>query len=148
VAPFDRRSERTLPRRRVAATLRQERQAAVQPSEELVWAERLRTSRGKLDRQRQVVQAATELREVAVLVFLRAPGGACALTKQLDGRSFGERADRILVLAREVQRLSARHDHAHARAGREERGDSRSCFDDLLEVVQDEHEFAVGKMLL
>ena len=59
----------------------------------------------------------------------------------------GERGHRVLLLAREVERLAARDDQAEVGAGRKWAGESCGRVEEVLEVVEEQEEVLVGDVL-
>src|SRR5438105_3106500 len=85
---------------------------------------------GRLERERQVVEAPAELGDRLVRLETRTPG------EQLDRLQLGERWDGVLDLAPDAKKLAARDQELQIRTGLEQRGELGAGVDHLLEVVE------------
>ena len=119
VRPGDSRPQGALARGEVAGAAGQEREALREPFEQRAWGEHLDASGRELDRERQVVEPAADLGHLAVRCELDTHR-ACALVEEGDGVRIAQRQDDVLTLAREMERLAARHEQRQLRAGGDE----------------------------
>ena len=129
-----------------AASVEPPRQAA---SSIAAGARHAAARRGQLDRQRQPVEPAADLRDRAGASSSTKPvaGGPRSRDEQLDRGGVargarrlgqGQRRDRVLVLAVEAQQRPARDQHLQRRRRRRAAGDDRRGRVDVLEVVEHE----------
>ena len=146
VAPLDRRAQRALARRGVARGAGEERQAPVEPGEQLLRIEQREARRRELDRERKPVEPAADLADCR----RRAERGgdrARALDEEDLGVGVPKRLNRVAPLRLDVQRLAARDEHLRVGRAADQRGHRRRGLDDLLEVVE-EHEQALIRDVL
>ena len=146
VAPVDRRPQRALPLGQVPGTTGQERQALREALEDLVGRERLDARGGELERERQVVETAADLRDrlVALEVGLDRLRARQEEADTLVGR---ERRHLVHLLRVHAQRLPARHEQIEVRTRGEQPGNVSRSVDDLLEVVEDDQQRLAGDVL-
>jgi hypothetical protein len=111
--PLDRRSERLLSRPGVAAAP-EEVEALGEPIRDLGRGKHACPCSGQLHRQRQVVQAAAQLRDRLVGLDVRT--GA----EELDCLLRGQRRHRVLDFAGDAQKLAAGHEQTQVGAGGEQ----------------------------
>ena len=153
VAPVDGSAQRLLARRQVPGAARQEREALLEARAHGDRRQQLDARRREFDRQWQAVETAADLgdrrRVLGGHLEVRLDGGG-ALEKQRD--RFGlrgqvgkrrpgsirqvERGHGVLVLAVDVQRRAARHEHLQLRRGRDEARDEGGARDQVLEAVE------------
>ena len=134
VAPRDRAAQGLLPSRKVARARRQQPEPIAQPAEHRLGSQDPDPRRGELDRQRQAVEADADLgdrRRVLVRDLEPGPHRPSALDEQRDRLVLGElrqrrkvgrvrqaeRRNRVLLLARHLQRASAAGQDGEVRAG-------------------------------
>ena len=87
-------------------------------------------SSSKLDRERQIVETSTEIRD---LVVARKPRAGA---KEILGRVLRKRRHLILDLALQPQQLAARHQQAEIAARAQQQGELDGRVDHMLEVVE------------
>ena len=155
VAPRDRAAQGLLPSWKVACARRQQPEPIAQPAEHRLGSQDPDPSRGELDRQRQAVQADADLgdrRRILVRDLESGPHRPSTLDEQRDRLVLGElrqrrkvgrvrqaeRRNRVLLLARHLERASAAGQDGEVRAGGEELVHRRPRPEHLLEVVEDE----------
>ena len=146
VAPVDRAAQRLLAARDVARAGAEEVEPAREAVEDRGGGEDLAAGGGELDRQRQAVEARADLLDQPLVVLAeREPrvDGAGAALEQRDRGLGGERAERQLVLGREPQRGAARDHDLRARRGGQQAADLARRVEQLLEVVDDDEQFAL-----
>ena len=97
VAPLDGRAQRLLPVRRVAGAAGEQVEALREPLDDLLWCQRFHPRRGQLEREREPVEAARDLRHVLVRLEARFELTR-ALREQLNRVLEREHGHRILVL--------------------------------------------------
>ena len=102
----------------------------------------LHADRSELDCERQIVEPVADLGH-RVVQLKPGPDGARPGQEQVDSIVVRERRHRVLLLAREVQRLAARDQEIEVRARSEELGESRRRADEVLEVVEEDQHRAV-----
>ena len=147
-APVDRRAHRPVAHRRIPRAARERVETGVEQPQQLSGRERPKPRRGQLDRQRQ------PLEPVADLVKLGAVGiDPCARGRRSGGEqpAGGVPVQRVDVedpFGAQPKQTPARHEHGQARSSIEQRGDLRCAVDEVLEVVEDEQELAVSKLLV
>ena len=143
VAPVDGLPQRLLSRREIARPAREESEALVEPLAQHTRRECSDPRSGELDRERQSVDAATDLDEV-VLVRLRPRERRLeelrALDEELDRLGLAEGRDREDVLARDVEHRPARDEDRQARRPRDQLGVERGCPSQVLRVVHHEQQ--------
>ncbi len=103
MAPFDRRTQRSLPFGQVDGTARQQWQRLVEALQQGDGRQELRPRRSQLDREREVVQAPADRCDRLVGSEV-APGGGCAAHEELDGGFVRQRLDGQLSLGAQVKR--------------------------------------------
>ena len=135
MAPLDRGPQRLLAGRRIARTARQQRQAAFQPSEQLLGREHPDARCGELDRERQPVEATADLGDVLVELETGAHR-AGTLREHRYGVALRQRRHLVLVLCRDSKRGATRHEQAQVGTSCEELGHGRRSRQELLEVVE------------
>jgi hypothetical protein len=135
VAPFDRRAQRSLPLGQIDRAAREQRQRRVQALQQCGGRQKLRPRRGKLDRERQVVQAPAH-RCNRLVGGESAPGACCAADEEFHGSFERKRVDRQLALAAQMQRPTRGGQHGHL--SHEELGDDLGHPLEMLEVVEHE----------
>ena len=162
VAPADRRRESALARRRVARTGGEEVRFPFEAREDLGRREQLRARGRELDRERQSVEPAADLRDFRCAGRVELETGIdrlrprreqpqrVGLNERLE-RKVGVRGvegrHRILALRREPQRRAARGQDPQARGRGEQIADEGRSREDLLEVVQDEEHSLLAQVL-
>ena len=142
VAPFDRGMQRALAPWDIVRTAGQERQSFLQTLEDLVRRQRDHAGGSQLDRERQVVQAATDLRDHPGRSEV-GNGRSRACVEQLDCLLLDERRDGVLLLAGHVQRLPAGDEDVQIRAGSDQFSKARAGLYDLLKVVKEKEQMLV-----
>ena len=138
--PLDRRAKRVLARFRIAAAF-QEIEALGEPVQDLRRGEHTGASRGELDREREVVEAATELDRRVVRIE------PAALTEKRYSLRLGERRHGVVDLAAHAEQLAAGHEQVEVRADLDERGEVGCDFDDLLQVVEQEQQLPLADVV-
>ncbi len=164
VAPVDQRAQRLLPRERRAVAARQQPETVVQAGGNGLDADRAHARGGELDRQRDAIQPVADLRDVRGVVLgqvKRRLRGDRALDEKPCGVRLGdfrkrgfalrigndERRQRIRRLAANVQPLAAGRENLYARQRLQQfRCEFRAGVDQMLAVVEDEQQPAVGAM--
>ena len=115
VAPLDRRAQRLLARRHVTGPARGELESAGQHRAQLRHGHLTRSRSSELDRERQAVEAPTDLANVLGRME-RAPTGTRALEKQWHRLLVeGQGRDVELVLAVDPEWTAARHEELEIR---------------------------------
>ena len=148
VGPVDRVAQRLVPLQRRAAAPGEQLEALIEPRDQILGGQRPHARRGQLDRERDPVEATTELRDRArvaigerevalrVLRAIHEQPHRVRSREHLERRvraGEAERRDRDDLLARDRQALPARREHHHpraalARSGRRRRAAaSRRC---------------------
>ena len=155
MAPADRRVERLLARRTPAAA-REEPEAVVEPVDDLTGREVRDLRRRQLDGQGDPVEPTTDLRDIT------RHGGGHGERGVHERRSRGEELRRLRILrrtghepewpyrvhllARHLERFTARRQDRHRRAALEHLVDERRAgVDHVLTVVDDEQHLAFGQ---
>ena len=146
VRPFDRCAQRALAVRRVARAAREERESLLEPLEQLARGKGLHASRGELERERQVVEAAADFRDclvdLEVGLHRTRPRG-----EEADRLRVRERRNGVCLLGGEAERLAARHEQLERRAAREDIRELVSRREHVLEVVEEKKQLLVGDVL-
>ena len=139
IAPFDRPTQGSLALRKVTSAAGQKREALVDSCEELLRREDFDSRGREFQRKRQVVQPPADLgnRVLGREARLHRSGSG---DEEADCFLVLERRHRILLLAREAQRLAARDEQVEPSACGEKIGQLARCIHDLLEVVEQEQE--------
>ena len=163
VAPVDRRAERLLAGGQVARAAGEEVEALLEPGEQRLGREQLRTRGGELDRERQAVEADADLgdrRRVRVRdreVGLHGPGALdeerdrVVLRERRRARAGGPgRAGRAAEPGTRARRRGGAGARLVAssfrcRRGREQVGERGRRFEEVLEVVEHEQEPLLGE---
>src|SRR6185437_6453897 len=101
--------------------------------------ERDDTGGNQLDRERQVVQPATDLRDRPVRLEV-GNRGSRARVEELDCLLLDERRDRVFLLAGHMQRLPAGDEDVQIRARCDQLSNARAGLYDLLEVVKEKEQ--------
>src|SRR6266508_4597862 len=117
----------------------EKRQRTIEPLQEHLRAEELRSRCGELDRERQAVEVAADRFDARV----RRKGPADptgSFDEQRHRIVRGQRLERVLALPREPQGCPARDEHAQSVGGGEERPEVRRSRKQVLEVVEQEQE--------
>ena len=140
VAPGDRGAKGQLARVGVSSALEQV-QPLGQALKNLRRGEHAGASGSQFQRKRQVVESTAELGDRLVRLEPR------ALAEKLDRLRLREGRDRILDLAVDPQQLPARDHQLQVGAVLEQRAELRRRLDDLLEVVEQQEEVALGDVL-
>ncbi len=94
---------------------------------------------GQLDREGEAVEAATDRVDGLVGCDL-APDGLCPLDEEVHGVGRRERVERVLALAGDPKRASARHENAQPSRAREEAAHGGCSVQQVLEVVQEQQD--------
>ena len=143
MAPLDRGAQGALSLGSVPCAAGQERQPLLEALQDLCRGERLDPCGGELEREWEVVEAAADLGHCLVRdeVGLDRP---CPGAEELDALFVDEREHRVFLLPADVERLATRHQHTEVRAGAENSCDIGRCFDDVLEVVEQQEQLLVG----
>ena len=146
VAPVDGCAEGALAFGQISGAAGQKRQALLEPLEDLPGRECLHARGGQLEREGQLVEAATDLRDglVGPEVGLDRP---CSGQEEADALLVDEGRHRVLLLAPDVQRPPARHEHVEVGTGGEQAGDVGGRRDDLLEVVEEQEHRSIGDVV-
>ena len=144
VAPLDRRAQRALALRGVARTSGEERESHIEPLEELLGSQQLRSSGCELDGKWETVEAAADRFDRRVRRELPADR-ARPLDEERRRVRRGKRLEPVLALAGHVQRRPARDEHAQALRGREERAHRGRAVEQVLEVVEEDEELPVSE---
>jgi len=95
----------------------------------------------QLDRERQVIEAATEVCDSLVRLCTRPSA------EEIHSFWLGERQDRVLDLSLDSKKFSTRDEQREIRAGLDERGELGCRLDDLLEVVEKKQELTVSDVV-
>ncbi len=157
VAPGDGGIHRALALGKVAVSVRENSEPVVESRQERLRRKDSHTRRGELDREREPVEPATDVRDgarVALGEREAALGLARPLGEERDRRVSQQRVDVSRpACGRKLERRDGHHAlgrHAERRAARDERSerrgiveqsrDERRRVDDLLEVVEDEQQ--------
>ncbi len=122
--------------------------SSFQTNTQLPRSERSAPSRGELQRQRDPVEALTQLdNSVAQLSVVDATTEADeAIHEQLDGSCPAERLQRHPDLAVHSQRHTTRDEHVHVRAALDEHVDRGSgCCENQFAIVEHEEDFSIGQ---
>jgi hypothetical protein len=146
VAPADRRPQGPLPLRRIARTAGQQRQAPLDPLQNLLGRERSHARRRQLERERQMVEPAADLEDAVVRLEVRAHH-AGPREEEADTLLLDERRHRVLLFRGQTERLAARRDDPQVRAGREQLSEAWRRPHHLLEVVEDEQHAPAADVL-
>ena len=120
VAPLDGGAQRLLPRHRRRIAAGEQAEAVVEALGDLLHRERAHPCGGKLDGERNAVQALADLADgggVGRRRAERAVGGTCTIDEELDRLRRGHRRHQVDGLALHVQRLAARGEDLQVRAG-------------------------------
>ena len=133
-APLDRRAQRALTLGDVTRAARQQRESLLEPRENRGRREDRRLRRGELDRQRQAVELAADLRDLWRCNSLR------SLDEQRDGVVAGEWRHFEGPLGAQAQRCAARSQHDDVRPRVENSRDVLRRLGQMFEVVEDEEQ--------
>jgi len=162
VGPVDRTAQRALSRREIGRAAREQLQAALQAAPHGLRRQQLRPGGGKLDRERNAVEAPADLGDGGRVLGRQLearPYGLHALDEQRDGGRTAERMGivdvqvvrqgqgrhPVFVLAADAQRRLARDEEAELRCGGEQLGHEGRRGQDLLEVVEHEQRGAAAE---
>ena len=148
VAPLERGAKRPLTHRLVACAARQQREPLIEPLEDRIGREEADAGGGELDGEWQTIQASADQLDGCRVPAGRHEvrrGGERPIDEQRDRLIRRERADRIDVLGRDVERFATGDERSACRCSRDERGQQRSGLDDLLEVVDHEQHLLRGE---
>ena len=170
VAPVHGRPKGLLALGEIAGTAAQQSEPVVEPVAEHVWREQGEAGGRELDRERQAVEPAADLRDGGGVVVGQREirvDDARAVDEQSRrprtrrwprrgltavGRRERERGNGEDLLSSDVERLSTRGEDRQLRAGAQQAGDDGRRFGDLLEVVEDDQHPAlpevVGELVL
>ena len=138
--PLDRRAKRVLARFRIAAAF-QEIEALGEPVQDLRRSEHSGASRGELDGEREVVEAATELGHRLVRIK------PAPLTEKRYSLRLGEGRHGVVDFASHAEQLAAGHEQVEVRADLDEQGEVGCDFDDLLQVVEQEQQLPLADVV-
>jgi hypothetical protein len=120
----------------------EERQPLLEAPKDAVERERLDARRGELERERKTVETLADFRYGPVCVEIRL-NGPRARQKEGDALVACKGRDRVLLLAAQVQSLTARHEHAEPRTRHQHVRETRRRGDHVLEVVEEQQEALV-----
>jgi hypothetical protein len=150
VAPVERGPEGLLAGGQVPCAPDKQLQTALESANHRLGGQQLDPGGRQLDGQRQPVQSGADVGHCRCIrrgddkVRL----GCCgALGEQRDSVAARQWGDVVLLLPRDVQGLSAGHDHLQPGTGDQQAGDERRGRDQVLEVVQQEQQLAVLELL-
>ncbi len=146
VGPLDRRSQRPLALGEIARSAGQQRQAMLEPFEDLRRGEGLDAGGRELERQREVVEATADLGDSLVGLEVGLHGSRPG-KEEADPFLVNERRHRVLLLTGYMQRLPARDEEVEVRAGGKQLRNVGCCLHDLLEVVEEAEHLLVLDVL-
>ena len=138
VAPSDRRSQRSLPLRRIARARGQQRQSLLEPFEQLRRRKHVYARGRQLDRKRQPVQPRADCSDDRPVAAKLERG---SLDEQRDRLRICKRRHCVLALGHDPERLAAGREHVDSdNISRKVGNHRRDSGKQLLEIVENEEE--------